>query len=390
MSRTLLASLAAVALAAMPATAHAAGDPPALPSGTGSCVGESPVVASTPPWPLRRLAPSNVWPLTRGDGVLVAVLDTGVSATAGGLTGGVVRSGIDVVTSGRADRDCLGRGTALAGIVAARPVSGSAFVGVAPGATVLPVRIVDSKGQIPPGAIAKGIRAATAAGADVILLAVGTSAPDTDLTSAVRTAVAQDIVVVAAVSDQKPSGTVGQGAPPWYPAADNQVLGVGGVGPNGVPTQTSSPEAGVDLLAPGAGAVSVAPHGHGHYSVGGPAVAAAYVAGAAALVRAYHAELDQAEVRHRLELTAEHPLDAQQASAAEYGTLDLYAAVSALDIAASPLPASQPQPVILRTAATDRVKVIAGLVAAGTVAMAALAYVSAVVIKWGRRRRWRP
>jgi type VII secretion-associated serine protease mycosin len=364
--------------------------PPALPQATGGCVGESPVVASTTPWALSRMAPQDVWPLTRGDGVVVAVLDTGVSSMASGLSGGVVRPGTDVVSPGPADRDCFGRGTALAGIVAARPVSGSAFVGIAPGATVLPVRIVDSQGKIPPGAIAKGIRAATTAGANVILLGVGTAAPDSDLKAAVKQAVERDIVIVAAVSDQKPSGN-GQSAPALYPASDDQVLAVGGVGADGVPTETSPPEAGVDLLAPGAGAVSVGPSGPGHYSVSGPAVAAAYVAGAAVLVRAYHPELKQAEVRRRLELTAEHPLGAQHLPAVGYGTLDLYAAVSALDIQESPLPAHRPQPVTLPTpAAPPPPRRAAGPPAAGTVAAAALAYVSAILIRWGRRRRWRP
>ncbi|TYB97640.1 S8 family serine peptidase [Micromonospora sp. WP24] len=367
-----------------------AAEPPALPQVTGGCVGESPTVADTAPWALRRMLPSAVWPLTRGRGVVVAVIDTGVSAGATALRG-AVRRGTDVVGSGAADRDCYGRGTALAGIVAGRPVTGSAFVGVAPEATILPIRIVDGKGKVAPGAIAAGIRAATAAKADVILLGVGTPAPDAELRAAIREAVTRDVVLVASVSDDtRPAGTTQKPAP-WYPAAHPDVLAVGGIDAKGVPTEKSPAESGVDLLAPAADAVSVAPRGDGHYTVAGPAVAAAYAAGAAALIRAHYPKLSQADVRHRLELTAEHPLGSWPAPSVGYGTLDLYHAVTALELGRTPVP-SQPQ--VLRPLPTadpgEPTTLIAGSVAAGMVGLAGLAYLSAMTVKWGRRRRWRP
>ncbi|MEO3816718.1 S8 family serine peptidase [Plantactinospora sp. B24E8] len=369
---------------------YAVAEPPGLPQVTnGTCVGESPTVAQHTPWALGRTAPTDVWPLSSGEGVLVAVVDTGVSAAASGLTG-AVRRGTDVVRGGRADQDCIGRGTALAGIVAARPVTGSVFVGVAPGATVLPIRIVDGRGEVATGAIAAGIRAATAAGVDVILLGVGTPEPDAELRAAVRAAVARDIVLVASVSDVKPS-TTGQPPPPWYPAADRNVLAVGGINSKGVPTEKSPAEAGVDLLAPAEGAVSVAPRGTGHFAVGGPAVAAAYVAGAAALVRAYHPRLSEAEVRRRLELTAEHPLGEWPAPGVGYGTLDLYGAMTVLDLADTPRSVEQAAFVpIPARAPADPAKTVAGWVAAGIVGAAGVGYLSMLTVRSGRRRRWRP
>ncbi|WP_146247438.1 S8 family serine peptidase [Micromonospora arborensis] len=364
--------------------------PPDLPQvSNGACVGESPVAAKTTPWAVGRMAPADVWPLSRGNGVVVAVVDTGVSAAATGLTGAVQR-GTDVVGGGRADQDCLGRGTALAGIVAARPVTGSVFVGVAPGVSVLPIRIVDRKGEIAPGAIADGIRSATAAGADVVLLGVGTPTPDADLRSAVRAALARDIVLVASVSDAKPS-VVGQNPPPWYPASDPNVLAVGGIDMKGVPTEKSVEASGVDLLAPAAGAVTVAPRGAGHYTVGGPGVAAAYAAGAAALVRAYYPQLSEAEVRRRLELTAEHPLGKWPTPEVGYGTLDLYSAMTVLDLDETPQPMEQAAFVPMRAPApTDPAKGIAAWAATGTVGVAVAAYLLMVTVRWGRRRRWRP
>jgi membrane-anchored mycosin MYCP len=76
-----------------------------------------------------------------------------------------VAPGTDVVAGGRADADCFGRGTALAHLVAGRPVAGTPLAGMAPAAAVLPVRITDAQGQVTMDDLTKGVRAATATAA---------------------------------------------------------------------------------------------------------------------------------------------------------------------------------------------------------------------------------
>jgi membrane-anchored mycosin MYCP len=137
--------------------------------------------------------------------------------------------------------------------------------------------------------------------------------------------------------------------------------------------------------------VSIGPSGPGHYTVGGPAVAAAYVAGAAALVRAYHPKLTQAEVRRRLELTAEPPLGGGPVPGVGYGTLDLYEAVAALQVGEEPLPGTPPPMTTMPgPPRRDPATAASAAVAVAALAVAALAYVSTRVLRWGRRRRWRP
>ncbi|MGH3664000.1 MAG: S8 family serine peptidase [Micromonosporaceae bacterium] len=304
------AVLCGLAVSAGPSVpGYAAGDPPPLPYGGDECVGESDVTYDGVPWPVARMAPHLAWPVSRGDGVTVAVVDSGVGKPPG--LEGAVQRGRDVVSGGRADDDCAGRGTALAGIVAARPVGRRGVVGIAPEASVLPIRIIDGDGQVPPKAIAKGIQAATKLGADVILVGTAAETDDAGLRGAVAKAVADDVLVVAPVAERD------QG--PGFPAGYEQVLSVGGVDPDGQPTETHQP----DLYAPGYGIVAVG--GAGHYEVSGPSVAAGYVAGAAALVRAYHPDLDEAEVRERLTLTA------MRTGAEDPGAVDPPAAVSDLD-----------------------------------------------------------
>jgi hypothetical protein len=386
------AALAALALAFAPSPARAAGAvPPALPTGTDTCVGASPVSATRPSWPVARLAPQSVWPLSRGGGVVVAVVDTGVSAVPPALAGAVL-PGTDIVRGGPADTDCRGRGTALAGLVAGRPVSGTTMVGLAPASTILPVRITDERGQIPASGLARGIRAATAGGAKVILVGTGVPTPDPDLRAAVDDAVAHDIVVVAPVAGRGGGGDVGADQVVWYPAAFEPVLAVGGVSPQGLPTEASPARAGVDLVAPGSGAVTAGPAG-GHYSVGGPAVAAAFVAAAAALVRAYFPTLSQAQVCRRLRLTAESPpAGARAAAALGAGEVDPYAAVTVIAPQEATVPVSGDGPARVTLPGTPpagRAGTVAALVAAGAVAAAGLAFATVTTVIHGRRRRWR-
>ncbi|WP_158603541.1 S8 family serine peptidase [Micromonospora radicis] len=318
------------------------------------------------------MAPQLVWPLTQGQEVVVAIVDTGVSRAAPALAG-AVRPGRDVLTGAPATDDCLGRGTALAGIVAARPALGSEMAGMAPAATVLPIRVVDANGRIPPGALAAGIRAAAAERATVILVGTGTSTDSGDLRAAVDAAVAADSLVVAAVTGADESARA------TYPAAYPQVLAVAAVGADGLPAGTDE----VDLTAPAAGGHSIGPAGAGHYRVGGAAVAAAYVAGTAALVRSYHPGLRWSQVRDRLVSTAEPVVSS------DVGTVDAYAAVSGVASAARSVPPPQAQPVRLPAPpGTDPAIRIAAL--AGSVLLGGAVVLAALVLTLRSARRRRP
>jgi len=309
----------------LPALADTVAQLPELPQPRNGCVADSTKVLTELPWAQRRLAQTQVWPLTRGEGVVIAVLDTGVSVASPALAG-AVRRGTDVVAGGAADSDCLGRGTALAGIVAARPIPSSPFVGVAPAATIVPIRIVDARGEIPPDGISRGITAALAAGADVILVGTGTTVPSAGLAEAVRTAEAQDVVVVASAAND--AGGRADGAV-WYPAALPDVIAVGGVDEQGRPVGEPAAGSGVDVAGPGGSAASISPRGKGHYRVSGTPVAAAYVAGAVGLARSYNPGLTAREVRGRLVRTAETPTSGALRRWLGAGTVDILEAVAA-------------------------------------------------------------
>jgi subtilisin family serine protease len=141
------------------------------------CTPPSPEVAREVPWPQKRLAPERVWPLTRGQGVTVAVIDTGVDGKAAPLKGRVL-PGVDVVNNGgTADDDCFGHGTFVAGIIGAEQLPGTGLSGIAPKVRILPIRQANNSNDGTAAGMAKGIVAAVDGGADVINISASSFFP---------------------------------------------------------------------------------------------------------------------------------------------------------------------------------------------------------------------
>ncbi|MFF7758956.1 S8 family serine peptidase [Streptomyces griseorubiginosus] len=299
--------------------------PSALAAGA-SCTAGSSAVAKAVPWEQRSLGLARVWRTTGGSaggaGVTVAVVDTGVAAQAPALAG-------RVTSVGAADGDCVGHGTFVAGLIAAAPSPQVRFAGVASGARVLAVRGTDARGGATAASLAAGIRSAAQAGAEVIVVSPALEQGSADLTGAVAYAAKRDALVIAAAAPD-PTGPAGASPPPprdYWPASDSGVLSVLDVDAKGSrPANAPSPLR-ADLAAPGDGVVGVGPSGKGHYIGSGASLAAAYVAGTAALVRSAHPDLTATQTAARLTGTA-YPSDVPR--------LDPYAAVTAVRTGAAP------------------------------------------------------
>lgn len=141
-------------------------------------------------WGLDRIQAEAAWTTTTGTGALIAVVDTGVDLGHPDLSANVSGSGADFVeprgtctksggkngtTTCTQDgaQDKNGHGTHVAGIAAAVANNGAGVAGVAPGAKILPVRVLDAGGSGSTDQIAAGIRYAADQGADVINLSLG-------------------------------------------------------------------------------------------------------------------------------------------------------------------------------------------------------------------------
>ncbi|MEV7094733.1 S8 family serine peptidase [Amycolatopsis sp. NPDC051045] len=352
----------------------------------GQCANPSGTYAGEVPWGQRLVDPARLWPLTRGDGQLVAVLGTGVDGQNTQFAPGQLEGG-----AGTERTDCDGRGTIAAGIVGAQPDPSTTFAGVAPGAHLLPIRYTSADGG-DPGALAEAIDTAVDRHAGVILVAVPVAFDSPALSSAVSRARSEGAVVVSAASATQ------QGAR-TYPTATSGVLAVSSVNAAGEPVQTEAGDH-VGVAAPGAELVSTSAGAGGavahRWPVTDPGLAAAYVAGVAALVRAYHPELTGDQVVTRLTLTAHRPPSGGHDPRLGWGVLDAYAAVSSTLPADVAPPGSVPSPssapaVVPAAAPTSRPPdVAAGTIALAGVALAAAAGVAVAAVRRARRRGWRP
>jgi membrane-anchored mycosin MYCP len=371
----------------------AANLPKLTPGSVGSgCARPSPVRVDSVPWPQRMLRPDLAWPFTRGAGITVAVLDTGVDAATPALAGRVDPP-LDTVTPHTPGGDCIGHGTFLAGLVAGSTVDGGGSAGVAPDARVLPIRVTDADGNTNAAMITAGINAAVGRKAKVILVGAGVAAPDPALHAAVASATAHDILVVApaAVDAQSRVATV-------YPAAFAETLSVGGIDGNGAPPSNEPAGAPVDLVAPAVAVVGVGPGGAGNLIGTGPSLAAAFVAGTAALVLAYRPGLTVTQLVERLANTAYHPAGPLPDPQFGYGTVDPAGAVAAVlpaDAAPAGQGANEPGPGRSRPALRmppppRHPERPVALIAAGSLTAVVLVVAAGfVVLPRGRRRGWR-
>lgn len=346
------------------------------------------------PWPQQRYAPQRIAPLATGDGVVVAVLDSGVDRGHPQLRGRVL-AGADLLDGGDGSTDCVGHGTAVAGIIAAATAPGTGFTGLAPQARILPVRVSEQRevdGDTPgrrvdPAGLARAIRWAVDSDAGVLNLSLVLHRDEPAVRAAIAYAHSRDVVVVAVAGNRQQ-----EGAPTPYPAAYDGVIGVGAIDETGARASFSQAGAYVDVVAPGVEVHATAPGG-GHRVDSGTSFAAPFVAATAALVRQYHPGLTAAEVAARIIGTAD-PAPGAPRDGYGAGVLNPYRAVTET---AQVRPAAQPEPVasvadtavaaaqVRRAAATDR----SWRVAAVGGGVAATLLLAAVVLPRGRRRRWR-
>jgi membrane-anchored mycosin MYCP len=378
----------AVALSASPSPALAR--PASAPVGVSCSNLPATSLDHAVPWPQQRLDFQRVWPITEGAGITVAVVDTGVDAQQPFLRGAVL-PGFDVINGGgAADTDCDGHGTFVAGIVAGRPVPGFGFAGVAPEATIVPVRQANSTTDGTAQTLADGIRAAVDAHAQVINVSIVTAQPTLALAKAVHYAQAHDVVIVAAAGNDFSQGNAVQ-----YPAGFPGVLAVGAVDSSGQRASFSESGPDISVVAPGANLLGPGAGGVGLVTAaGGTSFAAPFVAGVAALVRSYHPGLTAAQVIQRIEVTADHPAGTLPDPGLGWGEVNPFAAVTAVlpgeqRGAVAPARSAVPAPV-RPSQASGQARTVAVEGAMAGALLAVLVLLAAGIVRRGRQRRWRP
>ena len=262
----------------------------------------------------------SAWDLTQGAGVTVAVLDTGVDLTHPDLKGNLVK-GYDAIAKNNTPKDMNGHGTHVAGVIAAVTNNKQGVAGVAPGAKIMPIKVLGENGGGDLGSIIDGIQWATDNGAQVINMSLGGPIESPSWTAAVKYASKKNVVVVAAMGNERD-----QGNPKNQPAATPGVIAVGATDPNDKITEFSSYGEWISVAAPGYAIKSTFPTyacetytaykqnpeyfpsetkiSLKYASVSGTSQASPVVAGVVAMMKAKNPRLTPAQARQALMSTA--------------------------------------------------------------------------------------
>lgn len=230
-------------------------------------------------WAQSILGIPKVWRETQGQGVKVAVLDTGVDVDHPDLADAIV--GTKDFT-GDGIEDTNGHGTHCAGIIGAR-LNDVGFVGVAPQVKLLIGKVLGKGGQGSFEWIARAIEWAVAKGAHIISMSLGGPVSGHQLFVAVHEALVKGRFVICAAGNE---GSLFQNSI-GYPGRYGGVITVASHDENGNPSGFSSQGGEVDFMAPGSDIWSTYKDG-GYATLSGTSMATPFVAGLAALIVSKH------------------------------------------------------------------------------------------------------
>ena len=275
--------------------------------------------------PLLRLGAQALHRRVTGKGVVVAVVDSGVNADNVHLKGAVEPGRSFVPGFTDAQDSLVPHGTAVAGLVAARRVHGSSVQGLAPGATILPVRVFVSDGDsvtqagLGPtaGRMAEGIRWAADHGADVINVSMSATSDSEGLESAVAHARHEGALVVASAGNRG-AGQHGSRQHKVWPAASKGVLGVSAANADDAVTDWSVHGPQVDVVAPGSDVhVPFLDAKDCYYAGGGhgepfTSFATPFVSATAALLMQAHPHESPRMIAYRIMASADRPIEARR------------------------------------------------------------------------------
>ncbi|WP_217199462.1 type VII secretion-associated serine protease mycosin [Streptomyces buecherae] len=366
------------------------------PNGGGECTYPMKKQFAARPWALQRVVLDELWQETRGEGVKVAVIDTGVDDVNPQLAPAVDDgSGLDLVSKGKREdptADAVGHGTKVAGIIAARPRRGTGFVGLAPESTIIPIRQNDEKGTGTTKTMVVAIEHAIAEGAQVINISQDTAKPlshHSDLAMAVERARQRDIVVVASAGNDGLDNKVKE----TYPAAYTGVLAVASSDRNNERAPFSQRGDFVGVAAPGVDIVSTVP-GNGQCVDNGTSFSAPYVAGVAALLRAKYPSWKEHEVVAWIKQTANRSINGRDNNVG-WGVVDPVRALGgrvspiskpAPDRAPGRQSAPEPARLTLGETAQERRERLATYALGATAVTVAVIAGTAVILRDRRRR----
>lgn len=218
------------------------------------------------------------WNYVQGEGVVVAVCDTGVDLEHDDLKPNLL-PGKNFVNPGKPPQDDNGHGSHVTGILCACN-NDLGVVGVAPKTKVIPVKVLDKRGAGNLKNVADGIRWATDQGVDFITMSLGAPNPIPVVYNAIKYAISKGVVVWCA------AGNAGKTRKIFYPANYQETLGVGAIDENFDRASFSCTGDDLDFLAPGVKILSTVPD-NWYAVLSGTSMANPFAVGVACLLLSY-------------------------------------------------------------------------------------------------------
>lgn len=251
-------------------------------------------------WALQRIGSDIAWEFSRGQGITVAIVDSGIDATHPDLVGQLV-DGYDFVTNSSAASDPCGHGTHVAGIVAAVADNGIGIAGVAPDARLMPVRVIGDACTGTYSRLIQGILYAVDQGAQVIVITSGATFNHAGLRDAIRYARSQNVLVVASAGNRGNEN-------PFYPGSFEESFTVAGTDEGDGRYLNSTHGSQIDVSAPATSIYSTYSRpdtGPTYAYMTGTSMAAPLVGGIAALVLALDPNMSVADLETVLRQTTD-------------------------------------------------------------------------------------
>jgi len=231
-------------------------------------------------WGIELVGVPNFWKYTKGQGIKVAVLDTGVAYKHPDLEGAILDMK-DFTNSPSGVGDVSGHGTHCAGIIAARDNS-TGVVGVAPESQLLIGKVLGDNGSGSEEMVASGIEWAIESEANIISMSLGSAYPSERIYEAIKTAIDKNIFIICAAGNSGPRLDSVD-----YPGAFEETIAVGSIDRRKQISNFSSRGNQVDIVAPGDEILSTYPP-RGLATLSGTSMATPFVAGISALILSKH------------------------------------------------------------------------------------------------------
>jgi subtilisin family serine protease len=269
------------------------------------------------PWGVAHIRSDSLWPHYLGQGVRVAIIDTGIQLQHPDLKE-AIGAGYNVLNPGAQPSDDNGHGTHIAGTIAAYGQR-SGIIGVAPATTLHPVKAFDAKGSAYVHDLVAGINWCVRAGIPIINMSFGIHANSPSLRRAVTNAARQGTLIIAS------AGNDGNDQEVDYPAKYESVISVGASNRDNELASFSNDAGRVDFYAPGV-AIESCHRMRSYRTLSGTSMAAAHVSGALAQLMSAYPEYPHALLIHALQATAT-PLESKKTAVApRAGVINVWAA----------------------------------------------------------------